>query len=52
MLYLNLNNENWHLVTESDSQEPQLIDINQELDELLTDRQSSFPMENDISYTN
>ena len=41
------NIENWHLVT--DDQEMQVTDINQRLDDLLMDRSSSFPMDDDIS---
>ena len=52
MAILNFETENWHLVTDSDIQEPQIVDVNQQLDALLTDRRSSFPMEDDISPTN
>ena len=47
MASLNFNIENWHLVT--DDQEMQVTDINQRLDDLLMDRSSSFPMDDDIS---
>lgn len=47
MASLDFNIENWHLVT--DDQELQVTDINQRLDDLLMDRSSSFPMDDDIS---
>jgi len=47
MASLDFNIENWHLVT--DDQEMQVTDINQQLDDLLMDRSSSFPMDDDIS---
>ena len=47
MASLDFNTENWHLVT--DDQEMQVTDINQQLDDLLMDRSSSFPMDDDIS---
>ncbi len=47
MASLDFNIENWHLVT--DDQEMQVTDINQRLDDLLMDRSSSFPMDDDIS---
>ena len=47
MASLDFNTENWHLVT--DDQEMQVTDINQRLDDLLMDRSSSFPMDDDIS---
>ena len=50
MASLDFNIENWHLVT--DDQEMQVTDINQRLDDLLMDRSSSFPMDDDISQTN
>lgn len=50
MASLDFNIENWHLVT--DDQELQVTDINQRLDDLLMDRSSSFPMDDDISQTN
>ena len=47
MASLDFNIENWHLVT--DDQEMQVTDINQRLDDLLMDRSSRFPMDDDIS---
>jgi len=54
MAILNFETENWHLVRDSDNEdkEKSMLDINQELDVLLTDRNASFFTDSSISYTN